>query len=75
MGKVNLQACAHCNITENAEHVLMHCVKCNEESVRLHQRVREDKQGWDLEGILGTSGDSEGNSERGSRILSKHHIV
>ena len=35
-------------ITKNVEHVLMHCVKYNEERVKIQQRVREARQGWDL---------------------------
>ena len=65
MGKANSQVCAHCNITENAKHVIMHCVKYKEERVRLQQKVREAGRSWDLEGILGTNGDKVRETQRG----------
>ena len=38
LGKANSQVCAHCNITENAKRVIMHCVKYKEERVLYNKR-------------------------------------
>lgn len=35
LGKINSQVRAQCNITENAEPVIMHCVKYNKERIHL----------------------------------------
>ncbi len=44
-------------ITENAEHILLHCRKYREERIRLTQKISQTGRKWNLEGVLGTAGE------------------
>ncbi len=46
-----------CTITENAEHVLLYCRKYREERIRFKRKIRQTGRTWNLEGVLGTTGE------------------
>lgn len=43
-------------ITENAEHILLYCRKYREWRIR-KQKISQTGRTWNLEGVLGTSGE------------------
>ena len=56
IGKSNSNECSECKITEDVEHVLMHCQKYRGERTKLTRKIAEAGRVWSLEGILGTTG-------------------
>ncbi len=46
-----------CTITENAEHVLLYCRKYREERIGLKQKISQTGRKWNMEGVLGTTGE------------------
>ncbi len=57
LGKSKSDECMECKITENAEHILLHCRKYREERIRLKQKISQTGRKWNLEGVLGTTGE------------------
>ncbi|KAI2644425.1 hypothetical protein H4Q32_024564 [Labeo rohita] len=44
-------------LLEDVEHILLHCGKYREERIRLKQKINQTGRKWNLEGILGTTGE------------------
>ncbi len=57
LGKSKSDECTECKITENTEHVLLYCRKYREERIRLKQKISQTGRKWNLEGVLGTTGE------------------
>ncbi len=54
---ISSDECTECKITENTEHVLLYCRKYREERIRLKQKISQTGRKWNLEGVLGTTGE------------------
>ncbi len=57
LGKSKSDECTECKITENTEHVLLYCRKYRGERIRLKQKISQTGRKWNLEGVLGTTGE------------------
>ncbi len=62
-----------CKITENAEHILLHCRKYREERIRLKQMINKTGRKLNLEGVLGTTG--EGVKDAQGAVVEYLYII
>lgn len=53
---------SHCGVTENGDHIILHCNMYDMERQRSYDKLQEVEPEWNLMGILGTEGQREERS-------------
>lgn len=64
MGKSPSDECLECRSKEDVEHVLLYCKKYRDERMRLKQKISQTGRKWNLEGLLGTTGDGVKDTQK-----------
>ena len=64
MGKSQSDECIECRSKEDVEHVLLHCKKYRDERMRLNQKINQVGRKWNIEGLLGTTGDGVKDAQK-----------
>jgi len=65
MGKSQSNECVECGSKEDVEHVLLYCKKYRDERIRwLNQKKSQPGRKWNLEGLLGTTGDGVKHTQK-----------